>query len=1236
MLSVPARHAICRTTSSTTRALFTTSSLPSASSSTPAPPSRSTRTDKPKRDPEYRLRTRVLRSAAYATHELASSSPSHPTPPRPDAAARPHSKGYVAQAGFRVTPHRRAAERTRVGGAKSGRGALVGIDSQQVEASMAHKGTRHSGAPLVRRHDRGAAHSGAGPAAPTRRRDAAAGPPSSSRSLHTSAAAARGSVRLAEESLAGLDADLDLSGSADGGLWDDADFGAEGGAGGKGKARARELEMGDFVEISRNGSPTSGIYLSRSPNTARRIVLLSASGFRSEHSLDDVTHTIPSLVPSAVARRVVAVSRAAPDVERDKEGGAGWDPSEECVIEALQGLRRLAIEVEDETQRLVARGANDLFRILHATPALAPAPPALKAKGKGKKASRVSSSSPSTTPAPPRSVTVPSALAALRIPSLDAPPARHLAMHRLLMAQPAHFLADEVALRHTGRFDLRSRDEAERFERVRQWTRERTVGGELEAWSDKCARVREWGRSQRAATASAPRGDGDSDTADGALAQLAVPEDDPTFRWSATDLVVFAFLRDALAGERLLQAQPHMAIAPSLLKAVDAASLRLRTTSPSPSPSSSSSSSSSSPSGADAPPVERDVQKAQVRQFLGDVGIVAPWENWTAHERVTGLAEWDDMGTRVERALVQRSSVVKKPSSTATKAAAPPASGEFYPEDPHDAVRHDFGSATVYTIDDIGASELDDGISLAPGPPSSSSTGGKTWWVHVHVADPTALLHPGHLLAKLARVRDHTEYFPEKTWAMLPEQFVVGQRMSLGALEGAQQGQRVLSLGMRVDAESGEVLENEVKVGVVRDVRRLTYSAVDRALGYTPPPSGRVLRSWAPAAADEREQGASTSAAATQTSRPERSTDDALLETDLAAVADLRTLHDLAGKLLRARVASSALFWQFPSASVSISPKPLVPHFRTAPTPTFYASPPHVSLQLPSAAAISGHVSHADSPAQLLVSEMMVAANRSAARFAVERSIAAPFRTQSAPAVSDEADLEAVLAMRNPSTGQAPAVEVLKHAIDFLPGSTTPTPGPHWPMGIGGEYGYLKVTSPLRRYSDLFAHYQLKSALLQKSASASSFAPRLSLAHVQTHIDGFAAASKARHRLDGAASAFWALWVLQPHLDRLSSTTLSSTSPYPPSHASAPHTAPDDPEVLDLLAHRLTALALRLPTFSAVENIYVQPVLLPQLGLRGTLQVDHAAEGGAVGEEVGVRIAQCVMGPRSRVICVRR
>ncbi|GAA5821786.1 hypothetical protein JCM3770_000144 [Rhodotorula araucariae] len=1113
MLTAPTRSAARRTVATSTRSLST-------------PPSRDDIA-------EHRLRLRLLRTAAYGTYELSSTA----AEPRP-------AKGYIAQAGFRPTPFRRAAELTRIGRSKNQRGHLVALDPRKVESSLA-RSKRPTPAPGVEL-----------PSSP-RRLVRAQGPRRAgahpARGFATSAAAG---LRIGEESLADLDGDLAMP---EGGLWDDADVGD----GAKGKARARELKPGDFVETSRNGVPSFGIYVSRSYSTARRILLLQVSGSLSETSLDDVTYVLPSLVSPALAQQVVNAAHTA-NVD---EGG--WDPSLPAVIDALQALRRLEIAVEAETQQLVARGAKDIFRLLHS--------PALPSKGK----------QATLSPSPPKSITVPTALAALRVPDgAGAPPERFLAMHRLLIAQPEHFIADEVALRATGRFDLRSRAEADRFETVRGWVRHRTR--ELDNWADKCARVREWARAQRATAAA---------SSSGRLDTLTLPADDAdgAFRWSASDLTIFAFLRDTLAAERLLQEQPHMAIAPSLLKHVDAASSR---------------------HGFAGWGTERDVRKARIRAFLAEVGVVAPWENWAAHERITGLADWDDTGRRVERALAARpaaSATTAKKKKTSKSTAAPLASGELYPLDPHDAVRHDFGRATVYTIDDPSASELDDGISLSHGAPSAG--GGATWWVHVHVADPTALLHPGHLLARLARVRDHTEYFPEKTWPMLPESFTVGHQLSLGALGGREQ--RVLSLGVRIDEATGDVLESEVKAGVVRDVRRLTYGAVDKALGYTPPPKGRVLRSWATV------EGGAEGVEAGMPEEARRPTDDGTLEADEQALADLRTLHGLARKLLQQRVATSALFWQFPAAAVSVAPTPLAPHFRTAPTPTFYTAAPRVALQLPSAAARSGHASHADSPAQLLVSEMMVAANRAAARFAVERALPAPFRTQQAPAAAP-ADLEAVLALRDPRTGQAPAVEVLRRGIDFLPGSTTPGPGPHWPMGIDAAHGYLKVTSPLRRYSDLFAHYQLKSALLPASSSA-AFAGPFPLSQVQAHIDGFGAAAKARHRLDSAASAFWALWVLRPYLSALAPGS-SPTGAGACAHAAA------DGDALELLAHGLTALALRAPSHSAVENVYIQPVLVPQLGLRGTLQVDRVGEAGAVGEEVPVQILECVMGAKSRLL----
>ncbi|GAA5900972.1 hypothetical protein JCM6882_005992 [Rhodosporidiobolus microsporus] len=982
-------------------------------------------------------------------------------------------------------------------------------------------------------------------------------PDSSRRSFSTSAAA----WRVAEESLTEAQED---DAAADWG-WEQEGAGAKDP---KGKGRVSGAVLpGDYVESTMHGLPLPGIYLGRSTfDAAHRGMLLSVSGTLHQVSLDSITFGIPAFADPSTA---ASLSPSSPDE-------TAFDPSTPAVSDFIQLLRRLELAVERETQQLVSRGAHDLYRILLDTPPPAGSPEAL-AKRK---------------PSPPSHTTARTALRALQLPVTPLHPSaareeRLLALHRLLIAKPEHFIADPIALKSTGRFDLRPRDEVDRFEQVRECLRFRTK--EAEEWAAKAAKVREWAQVELAK--KGPRGVEQSE-----LKKLDLPADDPTFAWTASDLTFLSFIRDAIASDRTLQEQPHMTLAPTLVKLVDDAARRL---------------------GYSGWGEEREIKRARLRAFLSEVGAVAPWEDWTAHERTTGLQEWDARGAMVQTALDRAKG--KKPAAVpASGRISPPTSTEFYPSDPHDSVRHDFGTAKVYTIDDPGASELDDGISIAPA--AATSDGRATHWVHVHVADPTALVHPGHLLAKLARVRDHTEYFPEKTWAMLPESFTQGQKLSLGSMSGAEQ--RVLSFGMRVVEETGEVVESEVKAGVVRKVMRLTYGAVDRLLGYEAPAKGETM-SFGPAKSAEEEQ------------RPGRVTEDAALEADAEAASQLRTLRDLADKLLKRRVASSAIAWTFPRASVSVSPSPLLPHFTTFSHPVIYGGAPRIDLHLPSAAQQADQVTFTDSPASLIVSEMMVAANRAAAKFAVERGLGVPFRQQGAPLSSRDA-IDAVFALRNPDNGFAPGREVIKHGLAFAPGQTLATAGPHWPMGIQDDYGYVQATSPLRRYSDLFAHYQLKSALLPPSSTSSAFAPAFSGAAVQSHIDGFNAARKSRFRLSEAAETFWALWVVKHKLDLLRAVSSSSSSSSFASSASLALTDADH-SALALLSSGLTAVAIRPPTHSTFDNVYVQRVLIPQLGVRGSLQIDKPEMAPLKGEEVPVKIEEVVLSARSSlVVSLRR
>jgi exoribonuclease-2 len=106
-----------------------------------------------------------------------------------------------------------------------------------------------------------------------------------------------------------------------------------------------------------------------------------------------------------------------------------------------------------------------------------------------------------------------------------------------------------------------------------------------------------------------------------------------------------------------------------------------------------------------------------------------------------------------------------------------------------------------------------------------------------------------------------------------------------------------------------------------------------------------------------------------------------------------------------------------------------------------------------------------DTPARQMVSEMMVLAGAAAAQIASEHAIPIPFRQQPAPELPDEEDLALM------STGPVRAFAIMRC---MKRGEIVPVPGRHAGLGLDA---YSQVTSPIRRYSDLMAHFQLKAFL---------------------------------------------------------------------------------------------------------------------------------------------------------------
>ncbi|KAM0791892.1 hypothetical protein ACM66B_004147 [Microbotryomycetes sp. NB124-2] len=926
------------------------------------------------------------------------------------------------------------------------------------------------------------------------------------------------------------------------------------------------LVPGGFVESRRSGMLVQGILVGPSPERPRNMLLLSpnAEGETSfvEVAADDITFVLSKFITQAQAKDCI-----------------GLPSDDPMIMNLLKKIRLLTIQVERDVRLLVSNG---FARIAADNP---------RANDKDVSMRDVR--------AVPRIYTTLHVLKQLKVPT-PARPSLHLAAHQLMFEDSLRFVADPVSIRTTGRFTLRPKQEVESFIRVRDWTR--TASTEFVEFVEKAARVQKWGQEHAPTIAT-------RNSTDSLLLHDEVPDD---FRWNDNDRLFLDFVRQSLENERAFQTHPYLAVVPTILKAVKAQSTPSAIT-----------------DGNDSPTV---FDRRKTREFLAAVGVVAPWENWVALELPEEVKGFDmgesasNLEPEAENAKPYKRSESRTLRSRTFVARDIPNSRPVSTIDELDNVRVDFGSQRVYVIDDVGAKELDDGISIEPA--SQTSSGGQSWWVHVHVADPTSLLPsgpPSHtqtrypprtsagsdpsadakklldlwLLSKRAMERDHTVYFPEKTFPMIPSSVIEQHRLSLGSEKNGRH-QRTLVFSTRL-SENGEILDTKVEAATASNFKRLTYRAVDDFLGHPAPPRPKRLSLWTP----NEDDGA-------HELMPSRPLENEALLSDEQVQNEIKILHKLSTALMKRRAETSSLFWTFPSFGIQVTPQ-LDGHFCIPYKPLFYKNLPSISMSLPSRDINSSESTF--TPSQVLVSEMMVLANRTAARFGVEKGVPMAYRSQSAPAVS-KASLDQVLAARNPLTGEASALQVLRAGVDFLPATTSTRPGHHWPMGIRDDYGYTRATSPLRRYADLFTHWQIKS-MLKPGADKPMFDQEV----VEREIRKWDLVNKARGRLSKHAETFWAAFVLKLKLDKICQPGLD------PSTALA-----RDDFAEELLMTRLTGVAMRDPSFSTIETLWTQAVWIQELGLRATLTCGRRVDMPEKGEIVNVKLEQVVVGSRSRIL----
>ncbi len=151
-------------------------------------------------------------------------------------------------------------------------------------------------------------------------------------------------------------------------------------------------------------------------------------------------------------------------------------------------------------------------------------------------------------------------------------------------------------------------------------------------------------------------------------------------------------------------------------------------------------------------------------------------------------------------------------------------------DDPEEfALREDFRGLPVVTIDGETARDFDDAVYLRELPNGNTE-------LQVHIADVSAYVLPGSPLDTEARVRGTSVYFPDRAVPMLPAALSSGM-CSLRP----EEDRLVQSCVMEIDPR-GEVVGYRVCEGVIRSVRRCTYTSVQRCLNASPERQGAGSR----------------------------------------------------------------------------------------------------------------------------------------------------------------------------------------------------------------------------------------------------------------------------------------------------------------------------------------------------------------------------------------------------------
>ena len=438
--------------------------------------------------------------------------------------------------------------------------------------------------------------------------------------------------------------------------------------------------------------------------------------------------------------------------------------------------------------------------------------------------------------------------------------------------------------------------------------------------------------------------------------------------------------------------------------------------------------------------------------FLQEMGVIPPWQNRIAYNTTLNLPG-HGIDPQTDRLLMEAKHMACN----------------FEMTDSMQHLRKDWGGLEVFCIDDADAAERDDGISLEPVDGSESE-----YWMHMHVANPSSFISPDSCMGRYAAHVTQSIYFPEQRFPMFMPS-LVEKHFSLAKNTPS------ITFSARIRTD-GEILETSITNGVLHNVRHLTKQTIRRYLSHeedTPPRDTKNIT------VGGGKLGMRILPKSVIKPKPTAETLNSLTKSQIATLRKLGELGEARRRKRERDGAVDIINQQMPR------PEPTVYFQAIGQAPTLFNT--NASQQFEGDPIISLDFNQFDpvpklksSVCETLVPDCMILAGEIAATWCGRRNIPIPYRgtlRNPEPAVPPDQFKKEVIDPAIAKKGYSPLLASLRYLNLIGRSSLSTTPLKH--IALGAPY-YCKITSPLRRYTDLMAHWQIEAAIRHEAETGTS------------------------------------------------------------------------------------------------------------------------------------------------------